>query len=71
MALAQTHNSAFKRLLEAEPEDARRTALEFMAINAVLEKQIKQWQDRCTVLAHKVNEQEKTIAQLQPISLLD
>lgn len=57
--IAQTHNSALKRLLEADLTDIRRTALEYLAINAALEKQIKLLQDRCSVLEHKINTQER------------
>lgn len=62
MTIAQTHNSALKRLLEADLTDVRRQALEFMAINAALEKQIKLLQDRCSTLEYRLNAQERANA---------
>jgi hypothetical protein len=65
MTIAQTHNTALKRLLEADESTVRRTAVAYAAQIAMLEKELKLREQRMAVLERMVNEQEQIIIRLR------
>lgn len=65
MALAQTHNTALKRLLAAEEGSIERVAVQYAALLAASEKENNLLRARADSLAVKVNEQEQLIASLR------